>query len=117
MSETSLSLPLLLLLLLSTPAAALVLTHRYPDPRDHNTIELSCDRGLETLTGATFLLSRGGTEREREIAGEAVSGSPGTVLVTITPETEGGIKCMYGGSTSSSVPFAGKIDRFMHSAK
>ena len=89
-------------------AADLTLQHSYPSPGNFNLVRLSCGEQFGTpVAGATFHLSRGGTEEEEEIEGKAVPGSPGAVLVTLSQQTEGDLRCRHGSETSQPLALAG----------
>ena len=102
-------LPLSLLLLaaallsLLLPAThGLVLQHSYPTPGQFNLVQLDCTDEFAMATDATFHLSRGGTGQEEEIGG-----SEGAILYTVSPETEGELRCKSNGATSNSIALAG----------
>ena len=101
-----------LLLIFSLPSAtsALSLQYSYPTSGDYNRVELTCKETFEAVSGATFYLSRGGTEPEEQIMGEQVGDEDGTILYTLSPANEGLFRCEYNGETSLSVPLAGSYN-------
>ena len=98
-----------LLLLFSLPSAtsALSLQYSYPTSGDYNRVELTCKETFEAVSGATFYLSRGGTEPEERIVGED---EDGTIVYTLSPANEGLFRCKFNGETSDSVPLAGNYN-------